>query len=143
MMCPDCGKQLELVGGDFYELCCSAKPPEMIVRHTTMNGRRVVIWENRDEVMHWEAKHGHAIPDGKQDTIEFTGDAIKGYLDKAIIRWRKTKDEVAPGNATDDLVASCYIDAFQSVRMSLFGELLPQSVGDLDSIEEQDNDGTN
>lgn len=32
--------------------------PEMALRYTTINGRKCVVWENRDEVMRWFAKHG-------------------------------------------------------------------------------------
>lgn len=51
-------------------------------------------------------------------TIELTEDAIKEYLDKCITIWRKKRD-----NEPCDY-AKYYIDAFQSVRMSLFNELL-------------------
>ena len=65
---------------------------------------------------------------------------IKEYLDNAITKWRKQKkdSEDAMKNILNTewlgmsgqyeeeiLMASCYIDAFQSVRVSLFGELLP------------------
>jgi len=49
-------------------------------------------------------------------------DFVEGYLDGCIIKWRnelgisKTK--------VDKLIAKCYIDAFQSVRISLLGETL-------------------
>lgn len=65
---------------------------------------------------------------------------IKEYLDNAITKWRKQKKDSEDamknilntewsgmsGQCKEEiLVASCYIDAFQSVRVSLFGELLP------------------
>ena len=43
--------------------------------------------------------------------------------------WRKKRD-----NATTDedkLMAVCYVDAFRSVRVSVFGELLPLEEGDV------------
>jgi len=64
---------------------------------------------------------------------------IKEYLDNVITNWRKRKIEskdilkdilntewsgMAGQYEEEILVASCYIDAFQSVRVSLFGELL-------------------
>jgi len=67
-------------------------------------------------------------------------DKIKEYLDKAIIKWREQKknsEEILTGILSSEwsrmagqfeeeiLITSCYIDAFQSVRVSLFGELLP------------------
>ena len=57
--------------------------------------------------------------------VPFTKEDVRNYLDHAITRWRKrVKDD---GNSEEDtLVAMCYVDAFQSVRVSLFGELLPK-----------------
>ena len=55
----------------------------------------------------------------KNNLIPFEEEEIKAYLDKAICSWRKTRD-----SKTDEM-AVYYIDAFQSVRMTLFGELLP------------------
>jgi len=64
---------------------------------------------------------------------------IKEHLDNAINNWRKRMDEaedtlkdirssewsrMAGQYEEEILVASCYIDAYQSVRISLFGELL-------------------
>lgn len=43
---------------------------------------------------------------------------IKRYLDRAIIRWRHKRDE------ENCEFAKYYIDAFQSVRVSIFGETL-------------------
>lgn len=69
------------------------------------------------------------------ETIEFTEEAIKKYLDKCIASWREKRDiEVKQRQgqnspfpnmqSTSELIASCYVDAFQSVRTSLFGETL-------------------
>ncbi len=50
--------------------------------------------------------------------------SIEKYLDNAIKKWRnelgisKTKE--------DKLIAKCYIDAYQSVRISILGKLLPK-----------------
>lgn len=64
-------------------------------------------------------------------TIPFTEKDVKEYLDDCIIYWRRNKKNLK--NNMDDgfwamdkniLIASCYIDAYQSVRISLFGELL-------------------
>jgi hypothetical protein len=51
------------------------------------------------------------------DTIAFTEEAVTAYLDAAIAAWRKRREE-------GDGVAVHYVDAFQSVRTSLFGEAL-------------------
>ena len=61
--------------------------------------------------------------------MPLTHDGIKDYLDDAIRHWRKKRD-----NATTDedkLMAVCYVDAFRSVRVSVFGELLPLEEGDV------------
>jgi hypothetical protein len=48
--------------------------------------------------------------------VAFTEDAVKEYLDMCITRWR-----VNPQHS----MREHYVNAFQSVRVSLFGELLP------------------
>ena len=63
----------------------------------------------------------------KLNTIPFKKEAIKEYLDSCIKHWRKKKKE-AEEESEDFLVAMCYIDAFQSVRMSLFSELLEKEI---------------
>lgn len=59
----------------------------------------------------------------RKNLIPFEEKEIKAYLDRAIHLWRRRKyvDEMNGSNYT---MATHYIDAFQSVRMSLFGELL-------------------
>lgn len=52
--------------------------------------------------------------------IPFTENDVKAYLDKCIRKWRKRRDT----RGADHEVAPYYIDAFQSVRTSLFGEIL-------------------
>lgn len=54
-----------------------------------------------------------------QNTVPFDRKHVQAYLDRCIQFWREQDRD---GN----VVALDYIDAFQSVRMSLFGELLPQ-----------------
>jgi hypothetical protein len=50
-------------------------------------------------------------------TIEFAEDDIKDYLDRCIVHWRdRLKEGYSP--------SVYYIDAFQSMRMSIFGETL-------------------
>jgi hypothetical protein len=55
--------------------------------------------------------------------IRFEKKDVKEYLDRCIIHWRKKRDE-------GDAIAEYYVDAFQSIRMSLFGELLPEKMSD-------------
>ncbi len=50
-------------------------------------------------------------------------DELQEYLDEAIRSWRKNKSKAKTDE--DILIASCYIDAFQSVRVSMLGSLLP------------------
>lgn len=56
---------------------------------------------------------------GKEgDTVEFSEEAVKAYLDCAIRHWRRRRDEDGSRKAV------YYVDALQSVRISLFGETL-------------------
>ncbi|MFB5761138.1 hypothetical protein [Paenibacillus medicaginis] len=48
---------------------------------------------------------------------------FKDYLDGAIRKWRMNKASAT--DEWDEHTAACYIDAFQSVRVSVFGETLP------------------
>jgi len=57
-----------------------------------------------------------------RDKVPFTEKDIKDYLDGAIRNWRKIRDE----SVVDSHIAPYYVDAFQSVRVSLFGEMLPK-----------------
>jgi len=51
--------------------------------------------------------------------VEFTEKAVQEYLDEAIRLARKQREAGRPE-------AVYYVDAFQSVRISLLGELLPE-----------------
>ena len=53
---------------------------------------------------------------------------IKIYLDECITAWRSVREHTTGHEAGDKdalRTARCYIDAFQSVRMTIFDELLP------------------
>ncbi len=53
-------------------------------------------------------------------------DTLK-YIDNSIIFWRNKKKKAHEANlGPDEAMARCYVDAFQSVRISIFGELLPK-----------------
>lgn len=47
---------------------------------------------------------------------------LRVYLDEAIRNWRVIRDTEGHEHAA---IAPCYIDAFQSVRVSMLGEVLP------------------
>lgn len=49
---------------------------------------------------------------------------LREYLDDAIRKWRGARDARGVSRA-DRHTAECYVDAFQSVRASILGELLP------------------
>lgn len=52
---------------------------------------------------------------------------IRRYLDSAIRHWRRKRDVESPRGAeiTYSRIAPFYVDAFQNVRISLFGKTLP------------------
>lgn len=52
-----------------------------------------------------------------------TREEILAYLDKMIYFWRGEKDKAS--TVDGKLIPICYIDAFQSARVSIFDELLP------------------
>ncbi len=55
--------------------------------------------------------------------LPFTEGAIKNYLDECIDHWRNKKIAALTMQNNYDLIqATSYIDAFQSVRTSIFGE---------------------
>lgn len=54
---------------------------------------------------------------------------IKDYLDNCIRFWRKEREKNVPNAhemTYDSSLCNHYIDAFQSIRMSIFDELLPK-----------------
>lgn len=53
--------------------------------------------------------------------MNMSEEEIKEYLDESIRYWRNERDR---GGAMSDM-SPFYIDAFQSVRISLFGKALP------------------
>ncbi len=62
-------------------------------------------------------------------TVPFTEEDVMAYLDVAINHWRQVRDDPDPlkkDRLTEQVKAIHYIDAFQSVRTSLFGETLPE-----------------
>ena len=58
------------------------------------------------------------------DVVDFTPDAIRAYLDGCITHSREWRDGSEFGGE-DWTMARCYVDAYQSVRTSIFGEILP------------------
>lgn len=61
--------------------------------------------------------------------VSFTPEAIRAYLDDAILHWRAIRDtdaeQLLPTPRRAKPLACVYIDAYQSVRTALFGECLP------------------
>ncbi len=53
-------------------------------------------------------------------TVPFSKVEVKEYLDRSIRFWRGERDEKGSN------MAIYYVDAFQSVRISIFGELLKE-----------------
>lgn len=77
-----------------------------------------------------------------EDECTYTGEILTrvieeewvlDYLDDAITKWRTKREEAEAQAEADDanliprsvLIARCYVDAFQSVRSTVFGETLP------------------
>ena len=56
-------------------------------------------------------------------TVPFVESSVEAYLDHAIRRWREIRVDAAAMDRSG-LIASCYVDAYQSVRVSLFGKVL-------------------
>ena len=59
------------------------------------------------------------------EVVPFEKDLVRTYLDLNIASWRKRFEDAERNNDVPSKeIAVCYIDAYQSVRVSLFGELL-------------------
>lgn len=75
-----------------------------------------------------DAKEGrfltHEEVFGEKETVPINPTSIREYLDKCIIYSRKQLKNSK--TKKDKLMAKCYIDAYQSVRVSLLGKLLPK-----------------
>jgi len=60
------------------------------------------------------------------DRIPFTEIDVTAYLDRMITHWRNAKViSESGGDEEGTTVATCYVDAFQSARMSILGFMLP------------------
>lgn len=57
-------------------------------------------------------------------TLRHNPDIIKTHIDMMIHHWRG-KLRVSDPNSDAQLRAACYVDAYQSMRSTMFGELLP------------------
>lgn len=73
--------------------------------------------------------HPEYLGPDHETVIVFSEDAVKEYLDEAIRSWRRKRDgrniEMQASMASEKVImARHYIDAYQSVRTSLFGDLL-------------------
>jgi hypothetical protein len=70
---------------------------------------------------------GPPLGSATDDTVAFMTEAVMAYLDAAIDSWRVKREAArqTPDAEKPYVQATHYIDAFQSVRVSLFGELKP------------------
>ena len=71
--------------------------------------------------------------------VPFTKEDVLAYLDACIHTWRRSRDIQLLKVAPKYEMAEHYIDAFQSVRSSLFGELLPEEeeVAEEETVDNQ------
>ncbi len=60
----------------------------------------------------------------KTAIVTLTRQEVQEYLDKCIESWRRNRDKARAGSAYHEM-ATHYVDAYQSARISLIGELLP------------------
>jgi hypothetical protein len=96
--------------------CCICNKETMAVTSSTEGVVCVICGKNYVENM-------KSKEENKMTKVNFNESDVKQYLDNAIRKWRKIlKDETHEHNH----MAIYYCDAFQSVRVSLFGELLPK-----------------
>ena len=58
--------------------------------------------------------------------VPFERKLVKEYLDNCIINWRDQLDKSK--NDKEKLIAECYCDAFQCMRISIFGETLSEDI---------------
>ncbi|GAI84515.1 unnamed protein product [marine sediment metagenome] len=83
------------------------------------------FWVKEDKRKILKGAQPKTDPGPKPDTIPINSTSIKEYLDGTIRRWRKNLKFFK--NEEDKLMAKHYIDAFQSVRVSLLGETLAEN----------------
>lgn len=76
--------------------------------------------------------HGYRYDDDEPDErLPFEEDAVRDHLDACIRLWRERRDEAEanPGASEEDVaLTEHYVDAYQSMRTSIFGEVLPPDV---------------
>lgn len=53
-----------------------------------------------------------------------TGTSLRAYLDHSITTWRVRRAS-SMTDSKEEMMAACYVDAYQSVRVSMLGEQLP------------------
>jgi hypothetical protein len=74
-----------------------------------------------------ETVYGNDI-DSLRGTVLITLSIMRSYLERCVGIWRKRRAEAT--NEEDRLVAACYVDAFQSVHISLYGQLVPEEISE-------------
>jgi len=80
------------------------------------------------------------------DIVKFDKKSVLVYVNSVILNWRNRKQENIDAHMEKrisedefmekDLIASCYVDAFQSMRISLFGKTLPMGATDINYSED-------
>ena len=64
------------------------------------------------------------------DRVEFKEEAVKEHLDRVITKWSGVRNSATP-DSVEQVKAVCYVDAYQSMRVSLFGEVMQdKDIGD-------------
>ncbi len=58
--------------------------------------------------------------------LPFTKKGVKEYLDNCIINWRDQRSKAKTNH--EILTARCYLDAFQCMRITIFGETLSKDI---------------
>lgn len=76
------------------------------------------MWGGRDSEKGGKFSVLYWCYDEEDTRVEFSEEAVRAYLDRAIRYWRKVRD------AEGSYPVGIYVDAFQAVRLSLFGECL-------------------
>ncbi len=99
---------------------------EEIKKQLEMNGQKIISKEEYLQLKNDAEKYKKIVMQGTLPLVEVTNaleivELTKKTLDECIQYWRNKKsNETTP---EQKLIAECYIDAYQSTRKNIFGEL--------------------